>query len=163
MRNHFVLAAFGCLCLHSTFAWAAEPDLDQEQALAAIRKVGGMIVRENSDPAKSVIGIRFGCHSKLTDAELAHFKTFPDLQELSIVGEKVTDKGMEPLRHLSKLTLLTLNCTSVTDKGLDHLKGLTRLRKVHVRYSNCTEDGIKNLAKALPDAKITHIPHPKAR
>jgi len=161
MRNHFVLAAFGCLCLQSTSAWAAEPDLDQEQALAAIRKVGGIITWENADPAKSVIGIRFGCHSKLTDAELAYFKNFPDLQELAIVGKNVTDKGMEPLQDLSKLTSVIVNYTSVTDKGLDHLKGLTRLKKVYVRYSNCTEDGIKNLAEALPDAKITHIPHPR--
>lgn len=162
MRNHFVLAAFGCLCLHSTFAWAAEPDLDQEQALAAIRKVGGKFTRDDTNPMKPFIKISFGCHSRLTDAELAYFKTFPDLQELAIVGEKVTDKGMESLRNLSKLTSLTLNCcTSVTDKGLDHLKGLTHLKKVYVRYSNCTDDGIKNLAKALPDAKITHIPHPR--
>lgn len=162
MKKEFFLGIFGWLFAFGVSAWTADPDLTQDQeAWQAIQKVGGKFTRDDTNPMKPFIKISFGCHSHLTDAELAHFQNFPDLQELAIVGEKVTDKGMESLRSLSKLTSLTLNCTSVTDNGLDHLKGLTRLRKVHIRYSNCTEDGIKRLAKALPDAKITHIPYPR--
>ena len=163
MRYHVILAVFSYLCLHGMPGQAADPNLAEEQALAAIRKVGGIITRDAANPANPVIRIRFGCHSRLTDAELAHFQNFPDLQELVIVGERVTDKGMAPLQNLSKLKAVTLNCTSVSDKGLDYLKGLTSLKKVYVRYSEVTEQGINNLAKALPDAKITHIPHPRQR
>lgn len=160
MSRRDFLGVFGGMFLFAVSAWASEPNQAEEQAIAAIKKAGGEIRRETASPTAPVIAVRFGCHSEATDAEIVLLKCLPDLQELVIVGKKVTDKGLEPLQNLSKLQSLVLNCTSATDTTLGRLKGLTSLKKVYIRYSNVTEQGIKDLAKALPDTNIKHIPLP---
>lgn len=160
MKKQVSLGVLGWLFLLAVPGWASEPDESLAEAITVTQRAGGRIGRENNSPTNPVISIRFGCHSSATDADLAHLKNFPDLQELVIVGEKVTDKGLESLQTLSKLKSLIVNCSPITDQGLKHIKGMTSLKKVLFRYTNVTEEGIADLAKALPEAKITHKPLP---
>jgi hypothetical protein len=158
MRSYVLLAALGYLCLYSVLIRAEEPDTAQEKALAAIKKAGGIIKRDDSSPATPVIGVRFGCQSSVTDADLTHLKNFPDVQELLIVGQSITDEGLAALKTLSRLRSLTVIHAGITDKGLDHLKQMQNLRRVYFRFTQVSQAGAEELAKALPHATVTWKP-----
>lgn len=157
MRKQEFLAVFGLL-LSSVPGWMAEPNQAQEQALAAIKKAGGEITRDESSPARPLVKVTFGCHSKVTDAEFAHLASLPELRELVVIGHGVTDQGLESLKRLTQLKSLIVVHAKITDKGLVHLKEMKSLRKVHIRFTGVTEAGSKELAKALPNASVTWKP-----
>ena len=108
---------------------AAEPVESQEQAIAAIKKLGGKATIDEKSPNKPVIKV-----------DLSH--------------SKVTDKGLIELSELFKLQSLNLSGTNITDAGLKHLKRLTKLRGLDLNNTKVTEEGLEKLQTALPNCKI---------
>jgi hypothetical protein len=102
-----------------------------------------------------------------------------DIDELTLSGDSITDKHLEPLRNLSGLRVLTiartaisdaglahlkglkglrrlfLADTAVTDRGLEYLQGLSELRELDLTNTRVTNAGVKRLQKSLPALKVT--------
>ena len=130
------------------------PKPTQEEAVAAIEKLGGKVeVDENND----VVNVNLG-GTKITDAGLVYLKGMQKLKVLGLSGSKITDAGMAHLKGLTKLEGLDLKGTKVTDAGLAHLnlKGLRNLGYLVLGNTYVTAAGIKKLQQALPHCKIWH-------
>ena len=109
---------------------AAKPVETQEQAIAAIKKLGGKVTIERKSPNKLI--------------------------HVDLRGIKVTDAGLVHLKGLTNLQTLYLYRTKVTDAGLVHLKGLTNLQFLSLYNTKVTDEGVKKLQTALPNCNISH-------
>jgi hypothetical protein len=102
-----------------------------------------------------------------------------DIDELTLSGDSITDRHLEPLRNLGGLRVLTvartaisdaglahlkglkglrrlfLADTAVTDRGLEYLQGMTELRELDLTNTRVTDAGVKRLQKSLPALKVT--------
>src|SRR5262249_58127568 len=128
-----LLAPPACLrCVIKWVAWSLlvlalpSPGLtaEQERVLAEVKKWSCDVEYAGEGAERKVVKLQFGCHSKVPDDVLAQLKVFPDLEEVEIISDKITDAGVKHLAALPKLRSLSLNSKSVTDKGVEHLKGL---------------------------------------
>ena len=134
---------------------AAEPVESQEQAIAAIKKLGGKVTIDEKSPNKPVIKVDLS-HSKVTDKGLIELSELFKLQSLNLSGTNITDAGLEQLKKLTKLQTLDLRNTNITDAGLKHLKRLTKLRGLDLNNTKVTEEGLEKLQTALPDCDIRY-------
>ncbi|MCU0959900.1 MAG: hypothetical protein MUF48_07320 [Pirellulaceae bacterium] len=82
--------------------------------------------------------------SQLTNNGLAPLTALPDLELLSVTGDRVSDAALQHVGQLPKLRTLVLN-TNITDAGLDMLAGLTRLEQLDLSQTRITDVGIANL------------------
>lgn len=99
--------------------------------------------------------------NNFTDRGLAHLVGLVKLKSLWVCARKtdespdrISDRGLEYLKQLSRLETLGLQHTLVTDAGLDHLKGLRGLKRVYLNGSRITQSGAISLKKALPDLSV---------
>lgn len=81
---------------------------------------------------------------QLTDNGLAAITHLPNLQLLSIAGNRVTDAGMVHVGQLSRLRTLVLNC-NVTDSGLEKLSNLKDLEQLDLTQTKITDAGANSL------------------
>ena len=88
----------------------------QEQAIAAIKKLGGSVTLDEKKPGKPVIVVDLS-KTKVTDAELVYLKGLTNLQTLELSFTKVTDAGLVHLIGLTKLRSLFPGRTEVTGSG----------------------------------------------
>ena len=151
------------------------PNLSQEEAIAAIKKLGGKVEFGSN---KAVVFVDLSntkvtdsglvhlkglanlehlvlFETKVTDAGLVHLEGMTNLENLSLTRTKVTDAGLAHLKGLTKLEKLYLDQTTVTDAGLVHLKGLTNLRQLWLSKTKVTPAGFKKLKQALPKCGIS--------
>ena len=113
------------LLLFGVMGCGSQPaTLTQEQAIAAIKELGGRVTIDEKSPDKSVISVDFS-------------------------RTEVTDNGLEILKGLTSLQSLALNDTKITDEGLKHLEGLSNLRFLQLN-TNITEEGALELQEAFP-------------
>lgn len=124
----FVLFANGC---ESPPATSAASQKLQEEAIDAIKKLGGKVALDKSgnaiivtleDPFAVVDG------PKVTDDTLKHMKVLTSLRRLILSGTKISDAGLVHLKGLASLETLHLNGTKITDAGLAHLKGMAGMQ-----------------------------------
>lgn len=158
---------------------ATDSQTTQEEAIAAIKKLGGTVEVDVNRPDQPVVSVNLK-RTQVMDASLEHLKGLSKLQVLVLKETQVTDGGIVYLKGLTNIEALELGKTKVTDKGLEHLKGFTRLRNLdlagtHVTDSglehlkelrqlqtldvsgtNVTQAGIDGLQKALPKLRIVH-------
>ncbi len=113
------------LLVTATPGYSAESDAEQEAAIAAIKKLGGIVVVDEKRPGKPVVevGLFF---SHVADADLVHLKKMSQLQRLDL-PDRIGDAGLVHLTGLTELQTLQLGSSEVTDAGLEHVKGLTNL------------------------------------
>ncbi len=69
----------------------------QEQAIAAIKKLGGKVKIDEKSPGRPVIELRLS-YTKITDAGLVHLKGLTNLKTLWLFSTKVTDAGVKKLQ-----------------------------------------------------------------
>jgi hypothetical protein len=87
------------------------------------------------------------------DAEaLAHL---PDLREINLAGQPITDAGLAPLARLRSLSRLILSETDITDSGLSHLETLRSLALLKLDETKVTAAAVERLRERLPGARIT--------
>jgi hypothetical protein len=141
-RKLLSLAVCGLLVHAVPCAWGAEPQTEQDRAVAAIKKVGGRVQFDENGSGKHVLGVSFK-DRKVTDAALQHIKQLATLRSLDLNATDVSDAGLEHLKGLLDLRELKLRKTKVTDAGLEHLKGLTNLRSLYLTETRITDAGLK--------------------
>jgi hypothetical protein len=119
----------------------------------AIQSLGGTYEVDENSPGTPVVEVDLS-GKKVTDADLAHLKSFTKLESLDLSGTPITDAGLANLEGLSELKFVNLSGTGVSDAGLAHLKGLAKLEEVSVAKTKVTDAGVRELQKALPRARI---------
>lgn len=136
-------------------------------------------------PMLSVSQIRFD-YSRFADDAMPYLERFPNLGFLSLLGTKVTDKGLSHLKsfsrlqtlelsenpqltdswtkdlsQLSRLLVLVLNETNITDEALKNLATCQSLRELKVRKTKVTAEGIRQFKQALPKCIVeSDFPNP---
>jgi hypothetical protein len=122
------------------------PASANEQAIIAIRKLGGIVDVEEMEVA----------FFKNTDISgLVHLKRLTKLKSLDLWDTKVSDSELVYLKELAHLQNLNLKGTKITDAGLIHLTGLTKLTSLQLNNTKVTVAGVKKLQAALPNCKIS--------
>ncbi len=69
----------------------------EKKAIAAIKKLGGIVTFAERNPGKPVIGVYLDC-TKVTDAGLVHLKGMTNLRRLNLIYTNVTDAGVKKLQ-----------------------------------------------------------------
>lgn len=92
----------------------------------------------------------FGIRARLLDDDdlrqvVNEIKDLPNLVYLNLAeNRKITDVGVERLKHLRQITNLNLSSVDLTNKGLPHLLAFTRLETLDLSYCNrITDPGLK--------------------
>src|SRR5205807_947751 len=99
----------------------------EQKALAAIVKLSGRIVRDDSKPGRPVVTLSLGS-TNATDAHMKEITGLTELRTLDISGTKVTDMGLKELSGFKQLQTLDLSGAMMTDAGLKELATLKLLR-----------------------------------
>ena len=102
-------------------------DEAEDQAVKAVEKLGGKVIRDYTNPARPYTQVDLS-NGKITDAELKELAALKGLFYLNLFNTKVTDAGLKELPALNDLEMLELGYTAVTDAGLKNLAGLKKLR-----------------------------------
>lgn len=149
----------------------ALPPKPPSPAKAARDYLAALEVKFTADGAGEVTGAMIHCTSDLTDADLALFHLFPELERLTVVGTRVTDDGLAHLKHLPELQDLTLYREHFTAAGMAHLKGVKKLRRLTLTRAEPTDDwflqlagvkGLEYLAVSGQKVTTTELGHLKA-
>jgi hypothetical protein len=82
-------------------------------------------------------------------------KDLPHLEHLDLSGTQATDHDVKSLRDLSVILSLDLSGTRITDAGLKDISQLRRLQFLTITGTGVTEHGAEELARTLPNCKIT--------
>ena len=121
----------------------------------------------------------------VTDVGLDHIKGMIALNNLDLVGTKVTDDGLSRLQSLTRLERLSIGSqtgqsvitdaglahlasvpnlrhlvvvgTKTTDAGLERLKGLSKLQSLGLHRTQATDAGVASLKKALPECQVEFV------
>lgn len=86
------------------------------------------------------------------DDALCGLRCYKELNTLTVLGDRVSDDGLEYLAGLTSLTYLALNSPRITDRGLKSLAGLTRINNLHLNYARVTPQALAQ----LPFAQSLH-------
>jgi hypothetical protein len=134
-------------------AWWCSPVVAQSQgqnttekdpAVLAIRQLGGKVERNKKKSDEPVVAVDL--HGRrVTDADLAVLRQFPQLQKLNLYNTPITDAGLAALEGLNHLHTLYLNGTSITDAGIIHLVKLPELRDLGLHGTRVTDAGLVQL------------------
>src|SRR6516165_936631 len=147
MRVHLLLAS--SIALYSGSGIQAA-DNTQEQALAAVKKLGGKVQFDGKDKSKPVIAVDLDS-KPLTDYELDILQAFSQLRLLSLNQTPVTDAGLKHIQGLTSLRTLNLIRTKnpkhglISDAGLKRLNGLTNLQTLNLGGTQVTDAGLVHL------------------
>jgi hypothetical protein len=78
----------------------------------------------------------------------------PNLTELHLEGNHITDAGLAKVHWPPALTYLDLSGTRITDAGIERLKSITTLRCLVILDTRVTDEGVKKLKAALPHCVV---------
>lgn len=142
----------GCgLILGFVAAGSPATPREQDDAGAAIKKLGGTVEIDDQKPGKPVIKVDLH-ETKITDTDLGLLKSLPELRHLDLRLTKIGDAGVVQLKELKELRFVNLFRTQVTDAGLKHLTGNKSLETLLIGGTKVTDDGLA-LLKAFPQLK----------
>lgn len=121
-----------------------KPTPEEQQAMAAIRKVGGLVLQIAQNDPRLDVAFHLA-DSEIGDAQLAIVKNLPRTAQLNLRGTAITDGGLVAIKDLKGLTKLHLEKTKVTDAGLVHLQGLENLEYLNLYGTAVTDAGLSAL------------------
>ena len=95
---------------------------------------------------------------KLGDGALATFSRLPDLRELSLQGNAITDDGLKHLAGMTQLRHLWVGMSTrpITDAGVRHLAGLTAMESLDLQSARVSDAGVAAL-KGLKELRSLHL------
>lgn len=143
--------------LPTLFVEASPPKmkLTPEQALAELKKFGGMLVHyDDRLPGTPVVMIDATNLLQFQDEWTRYFAFFPSLRTISLSGTPLSDAGLDGLAEVGGLQGLILTDTTITDAGLAKLARCKNLKSLSVEGTRVTEAGIATLRKALPQLEV---------
>jgi len=100
------------------------------------------------------VGSAYGQENNLGEPAIAAIGKIASLEDLLIVGDSVTNAGLDQLKNLSRLKTLALGAHAITDDGLVHLESLRSLRQLELVEPNISNAALIRLKKALPQCLI---------
>ncbi|MGV3609001.1 MAG: leucine-rich repeat domain-containing protein [Planctomycetaceae bacterium] len=83
---------------------------------------------------------------RVTDTGVACFAGNKKLQEVRFRGKQITDRGLAIVAKLPQLRSLKWISERTTDEGLKHLRGNTRLTSVWLNGATATDRGLEHLS-----------------
>src|SRR5262249_38392282 len=117
----------------------------EDDAVAALKRVGGTFDRVEDDPRQPVRAVYLP-GGLVTDVDLKNLADMPRLETLKLDSAGViTDAGLKELAGLKQLKDLGLSGTRVTDAGLKHLSGLKDLRHLNLDFTRVSDAGLEHL------------------
>jgi uncharacterized protein (TIGR03067 family) len=126
-----------------------EPATDDDgdaRAVSAIKKLGGVITRDDEAPGRPVVKVVF-FRIPVTNADLKTLTQLTELQTLGLMFSHVSDVGLKELARLKKLQWLDLTSSPISDAGLKDLAPLKGLQKLILRgCKRVTDAATKDLA-----------------
>ncbi len=174
----FVRFVLVLVLMAASFTWAAgeEKNAEQEEAIAAIKKMNGDVDVEAKRPGKPVIRVHLfegktagiglaplaklpeiewiGLHrSDITEADLAYLKSLTKLRRLGLADIRLSDEGLKRLEDMTTLDTLYLMENPITDAGLEHLQKLTKLKELGLGQTKITDAGLERL-KTFKDLQV---------
>ena len=95
---------------------------------------------------------------RVSDASLVRLEGLANLQVLRLCHTQVSDVGLARLRGFTILRLLDLECTPVSDAGLAHLEGLANLKMLYLTDTKVSDAGLAHL-KGLTNLQKIWLGH----
>ena len=90
----------------------------------------------------------------ITDVTLGYLRDNKRMIVLRIAGTRITNSGLENLRHFSRLEELDIGYNkNVTDDGLENLKKMANLRRLNLIGTRVTRTGVHALQTILPNCE----------
>jgi len=145
------------LMLTAFLAASADEAADEQKAMEAIQKAGGMVQVDKDEPGQPAFRVDLN-GDKATDAGLGPLEAMTHLRQLNLDGGHITDAGLAHVQKLSKLRKLYLTDAPVTDAGLAHLADLDRLEVLDLAGTKITDAGLAHLAN-LPKLQVLDLSH----
>jgi hypothetical protein len=128
----------------------------EKEAVAAIEKLGGTIVRSSGKPDGPVTGVLFR-QCKLKGEDLKHLAALKNLQYLVFFTVKVEGDGLRNLKGLKELHTLSLGFTRLSAKKTwEDLRALQQLKQIGIGYTEIDgqREPAARIRELLPKAKI---------
>lgn len=163
-------------------ACAEEPDRrgpSQAQTASGLTDPRPKIKVAHDRPGKPVIALELPKNAD--DVVLERLAAFPELEELTFIGDAgmiagfsppwgTTDAGLGHLKRLKHLRSLSLPSCEITDEGLSHIAAMTQIQELcvgsngttiaktrHARPPGTRGFGDEFCAAEITDASITHL------
>jgi serine/threonine protein kinase len=98
---------------------------------------------------------------RLEDKHLAILAGMPNLTELFIRNDAITDEGVASLGAMNNLKFLSLDrCKKLTDRSLDTIEKMTSLERLSMTETGLSMKGVHRIAKMknLKTICISHLP-----
>jgi hypothetical protein len=118
--------------------------LGSAAAITEVRKLGGDIQTDETDPRKPGVRINLR-NSQDPDTALAHVAAVPNVMSLDLAFTVVTNDGLQHLKGCNRLREVSLAGTQVSDQGLEHLAELTGLQKLDIGETDVSQSGLAHL------------------
>lgn len=128
------------------FNWVTELSIYEGCSDADLAAISGMTSLEYLEVSDGGI----------TEMGVENLRRLPNLRDLILYDNPITDIGMTHLRGLRKLQVLDIRKTKITDRGLHLLPELPRLRKLWLDETDVTDGGLKSLEK-FPNLKFLSL------
>lgn len=92
--------------------------------------------------------------NRITEKALPNIRHLTGLRVLYLGGTQITDASLENLTDMQALVHLDLQGCPITDNGLLHLASLKNLESLWLSRTRVTERGVLGLRQALPECDI---------
>lgn len=147
--------------------------LRQQRALDELQRLGGYVDR-NHQELSSAMGplftVEINNNWRGTVDDLRWLEFLHDVQQVSFIGDKVTDDWLAHISGMPNIQLVKIKRAKISDAGLAPLKTLQRLEFVRLLYMDIGDDAVVQLAQCqrvtrmdLFGTKITHDGEAKLR
>jgi Leucine-rich repeat (LRR) protein len=128
--------------------------VSEDEAVAALEKLGGKIVRDDRADGKPVISVKLD-GSRAGDADLRNVAVLKQLRSLDLAGTgptrmRISDQGLKELAGLERLTWLRIGGPKITDAGLAALARLRELEFLDLSGTLISDDGMRELVRRHP-------------
>jgi hypothetical protein len=92
------------------------------------------------------------------DNSIEDLTSMPNLRELDLTRNNISDAGVARLAKLPHLQVLSLANTAISDAGLDELAAFPALRELDIRETEVIVAGLKSL-RAVKNLAVLKIGH----
>ncbi|MCY2964975.1 MAG: protein kinase [Planctomycetota bacterium] len=122
--------------------WPGPPDSDSPRWVVEINNEA-QLPRD----ADQIVGIEFRQNDYVTNMTLERITELPGIEQLILIGCKLTDSGLENLGKLPKIRVLNLSgMMAISDLGMRHLKSLEHLEDLTLNQVAFNGEGLAHLS-----------------